>query len=191
MNTVKTIAICFSSGLEIQDGKEILDSKTLQRCNKALELYNNKSVDRILCTGGRFIKGQKTSIAVLMKEYFISQGVPIEKIIIEANSVDTIENIDFSLDVLLKENLLGSGTRIILVSEYHHLQRVVISFQAILEKKGIIIAGLNTESVHCSLTKEQMEFEERLLKEVRNDPFGQGEEFIKERKVRREAAGSS
>ena len=92
------------------------------RVLKAVELYNNKIIDKIIFSGGNNgISNYEKNIiseAKLMKDLAIKYGVLDKDIIIENNSKDTIENIKNCYN-LLKNEINELKNIIIITSEFH------------------------------------------------------------------------
>ena len=75
----------------------------VRRLELALELYNNKMVDKIICSGGYANPKVNFSEAEKMKEYLISKNIPEELIIEENKSLSTYQNALYSVPIVLEE----------------------------------------------------------------------------------------
>lgn len=76
----------------------------VRRLELARELYNNKMVDKIICSGGFANPAVNVSEAEKMKEYLVSKNIPEELVIEENQSMTTYQNAVYSVPIALKEN---------------------------------------------------------------------------------------
>ncbi len=96
-----------------------------KRMERGLELYKNRTVDRIVVSGGLGKEGHYEGDK--MYEYLISKGVPDSVIIIDNygnNTEMTVKN--------LLERINDKETHVIVVSQYYHITRI----KQILRKNG-------------------------------------------------------
>lgn len=91
------------------------------RADKAIELYNNKLVKKILLTGGKTLFSKEIE-SILMLNYLLNNNIPKEDIILETKSKTTKQNIINSLKLINKET-------IILITSDFHLKRVKYLFK--------------------------------------------------------------
>ena len=93
-----------------------------ERVSKAVELYNNKRVQKLVFMGGNNgISNQDNSIiaeADKMKELAINMGICENDIIIDNTSNNTFENIDNAM-FLLKNDINTIKNITIITSEFH------------------------------------------------------------------------
>lgn len=109
---------------------QLSSQDTLLRCGQALRTWHRGEHDHILVTGG-ICWGpdlQTRPLSTLMKEWLVQRGVPAERIIEESGSLDTFQNIEFSLRVLREQGL--NHARITLVSQWQHVVRACITLLA-------------------------------------------------------------
>ncbi|MBN1585281.1 YdcF family protein [Candidatus Uhrbacteria bacterium] len=190
-----SIGICFSCGVRKRNGKDVLAWDTRARTDRAFILYKLGYISKILCTGGIFQKGQQVPIAELMKGYLTGKGVPKNDILIETRSVETVENIKFSLLLLKKRNILknlknAEQLRLVLISEPNHLRRIEIIARAYLERHKIgKFVPLLLDPVHYHISEKTRHEEDAMLYHTALDPLGEGEIFEKIRQERRQALG--
>ena len=94
------------------------------RVNQAIELYENRQIERILVTGGiGFLNtDRKTPEGIKMENYLLENGVPKRDILVESNSRNSNENIMLSLDILRQEYNLDR-TKIALITSDFHIKR--------------------------------------------------------------------
>ena len=167
---------------------------TKARVDKALMLFRQGYIDLILCTGGIFQKGQRLPASRLMAEYLREQGVPKEALLTEEQSVDTAENIKFSLSVLKKNGLLKNirtteDLRFVLISERLHLRRIEITMQAYLKKiRFESVIPLIMEPVWYSLSDSTLHTEEAAYHLTATDTLGESKLFEDTRQQRKREA---
>lgn len=120
--------------------KNSIGPRTKIRLEKGLEIFERLSLDHkrvyVLVTGGLFEEGQTRPAAQSMKDWFIKRKVPLDKIITEEQSIDTYENVDYSLKILQDNNLKNAS--LYLVSERFHLRIIKILLKK-RQKSGIYI----------------------------------------------------
>ncbi len=92
-----------------------------ERINHAITLYEDGFVDCIILTGG-FGEGSYKSDSQVAKEYALSQGIPEERILIEEKSTITEENLEFSKEIMVENNLETA----IIVSDPLHMKRSML-----------------------------------------------------------------
>lgn len=100
---------------------------TRTRCRAALIVWRLNMHHRILCSGGIFsgTDRQTRSAAELMKEWFVQRGVEERLILTETESVDTYENIAFSIHIL---NNRCDNWSVTVVTQPQHALRFRITF---------------------------------------------------------------
>jgi uncharacterized SAM-binding protein YcdF (DUF218 family) len=104
----------------------IAGTGSLNRCEKALEIWNPKKYDYIVTSGG--IGQDKTiqTIATgeLMKRWLVKNGIPEDRILSEVKSLETYTNIHYSLKLLKKKNIRIKSFTV--VSLWSHILRIKI-----------------------------------------------------------------
>ncbi len=114
-----------------------------ERINHAITLYEDGFVDYIILTGG-FGEGSYKSDSQVAKEYALSQGVPEERILTEEKSTITEENLEFSKEIMVENNLEAA----IIVSDPLHMKRSML----MAEDYGInALSSPTTTSMYKSL----------------------------------------
>ncbi|WP_420849661.1 YdcF family protein [Peribacillus tepidiphilus] len=91
------------------------------RINHAIELYQNKTVDKIIFTGGK-AAGEKLSESEASKLYAMSKGVSEGDIFLETQSTITEENLKYAKELAEKENL----KTFVIVSDPLHMKRAIV-----------------------------------------------------------------
>ena len=114
-----------------------------ERINHAITLYEDGFVDYIILTGG-FGEGSYKSDSQVAKEYALSQGIPEERLLIEEKSTITEENLEFSKEIMVENNLEAA----IIVSDPLHMKRSML----MAEDYGInALSSPTTTSMYKSL----------------------------------------
>jgi hypothetical protein len=90
------------------------DKELIDRLDKAVALYQQNNRGFILCSGGNTTN--TVSEASIMKDYLIKKDIPAEKILTEARSQSTVQNVLYSYEILQKHNLKNI---IVITSKYH------------------------------------------------------------------------
>lgn len=111
-------------------GAGLLNGETVspllaQRINKAIDFYHlqfkaKKQAPRLLMSGGQG-SDEKVPEAIAMKEYAVSNGIPEGEVLVEANSTTTLENMQFSKEVM--DALKPQGYKAIFSSNNYHIFR--------------------------------------------------------------------
>lgn len=94
-----------------------------QRIKRAIELYKDGFVCKLLLAGGRSIE-EKPPESIQMQKIALGYGIPQSSIFIEDRSTNTVENVKFSLEVL-QEAKLNKISKVILVSSEWHMKRIL------------------------------------------------------------------
>lgn len=98
------------------------------RCDKAMKVYNRSySASKIICSGGQG-SDEKISEAQAMKNYLVSKGVPASDILLEDESVNTIENLKNSRIKIME---YGGRQKIAVVTSNFHVFRAVSDARSI------------------------------------------------------------
>jgi len=96
--------------------------------DKVFELYSNKSVPKILVSGGKNkFTGEKE--ASMMRDRLIKLGVEKESILTEEESTNSLENVLFSKKII--ENKIGFRNikKIIAVVKHYHSRRALMTLK--------------------------------------------------------------
>lgn len=108
-----------------------LGRDTLIRLERGLDLWKKDPEAFLLVTGGIFCvrERQTRPAADIMADWLVTHGVPQTKILHEDASLDTFENVRFSLDTLHAHGISTDGTNITVVSEFQHALRIYLTFR--------------------------------------------------------------
>ncbi len=102
-------------------------TKTLLRCQKAVELLKTGDYDILVLSGGQchpwHIETQPA--AMTMAQWFAKQGVSVNTIICECKSLDTYKSVMCTIDQL---KIHGLRHEITVVSQWQHAIRFAITF---------------------------------------------------------------
>ena len=85
----ETVGIIFFRGSD-PTGRT-LRRDTLRRANKAMDLYRAGHIEMMACIGGARA-GHHVSGSQLVKDYLVSKGVPVNKILVDRESYDSKTN---------------------------------------------------------------------------------------------------
>lgn len=103
-------------------------SRNLKRLGKGRELFNQHKVKYLMVTGATgWFNQTKTPLAILSKNYLLTQKVPAAKILVVVEPKNTIDEAIFSLKALKKRGL----TSAIVVSSFDHLLRAKRIFKRV------------------------------------------------------------
>ncbi len=113
-----------------------LAADTLYRCLYAAELYHHGKPCPVVLSGGKFsLRATGLTLAQVMHDFLLTQGISRADLVLEHTSQNTYENA-----VNTKALLAGRGVRrIVLVTDAAHLPRAVRCFQA--EGFDVVPAG--------------------------------------------------
>ncbi|MFZ5365358.1 MAG: YdcF family protein [Patescibacteria group bacterium] len=101
---------------------------TLNRCQRAKMMWHTREYFCILTCGGVFLPPdiQQTPAAELMRRWFDSHHVPGDRVIAEKESLDTYQNVKYSIDLLKQCGL--TDARITVLTDWQHAIRLWITF---------------------------------------------------------------
>ncbi len=100
------------------------DDELRLRTEHAVDLYHVGYVPRLLFTGRGKRRVQATESS-RMQRIALESGVPPSALLLENGSMDTVENVTFSLGVLRGHDILDSISSVLLVSSPWHMGRVL------------------------------------------------------------------
>ncbi|MCA1804552.1 MAG: YdcF family protein [Xanthomonadaceae bacterium] len=117
-----------------------------KRLERACKLYTEGGVRRILVLGGPSGDGS-ASEADRGRDYLQSRGVPVQDVLVENKSLDTLENLRNARNVLLD----SGGRRFVLITSRYHLAR-----------SHRIAQGLGMNPVLCG-AEDELSFTPRIM----------------------------
>lgn len=109
-----------------------------RRIDTATEYLLENPAVSVIVSGGQG-PDEWISEAEAMKRQLIESGISEERIIMENKSTSTLENLQFSMDILEQNNL---GTSVIIVTEGYHMLRA----KTIAKKIGLSAEGLSAST---------------------------------------------
>ncbi len=111
------------SGSKDDKEKTSLSFHSWVRCQHAVELFRKyDQPDLILCGAKTLPEAPGIGEAETMRDYFIEQGVPTEKIHLENKSRNTFENIKNAAELIKKKKF----QQVLLVTHAYHLPRALL-----------------------------------------------------------------
>lgn len=105
-----------------------LDTPSMSRCARAVELYRQTGPCLVLCTGGKVNPtdpGPPTARA--MRDFLVEMGIPASDVLVEDTSHSTYENATHSRRIITERKL----DRVVLVTDAAHMARAVWCFRAL------------------------------------------------------------
>lgn len=111
-----------------------------KRLETACEYLEENTGTAVVVSGGQG-KGEEISEAQCMMDYLVQKGIDEERIIMEDQSTNTDENIEFSMEKI-KKHSQKENPRIGIVTNNFHVYRTV----AVCRKKGYEVYGIPAES---------------------------------------------
>ena len=127
------------------------------RMKIAIKLYKEGRAPTILISGGASEIGNKKE-ALIMREYAINNGVKLDDVLVEDESLNTTENVLCSLLVLHRAKVLSKIKRILVVSSQHHIRRCMLTLSKYMPR--------DIEYTYC-YNMDKCD-KERMFEEVRN-----------------------
>ena len=134
--TIKDLTTILLDWLAIRDPLEPADlifvfgGPTLNQAEKAAELFKQNYSSKILVTGntGTFNNPDwNKPIANIFADFLTKNGVPLKNILIQPNSMNTLEDVTFSIPII--KNNFPNIQKIILVSNPMHQRRCFATFK--------------------------------------------------------------
>lgn len=110
------------------------------RLEKTVEITNLIKPSYIIVSGGDTKKLGKTE-AEIMKEYLVKKGLSFDKIYCETQSINTIENGEFTYMML---NHMNENTKIYVLTSEFHLNRAEIIFKYYFKNFVVQMIGAPT-----------------------------------------------
>ena len=94
----------------------------MRRLDKTIELMSYCPDSVCIVTGGKGVD-EPESEAEAMRKYLVAKGIPDERIIVEDQAKDTIQNVEFSKKLITERGL--EGRTVACVSTGFHIPRIM------------------------------------------------------------------
>lgn len=134
------------------------------------ELLGRRQVERVLLTGG-MNKNSGSVESAVHAERLIEMGISADRIITEARSKNTLENVSFGLDKLWSLFRYHEINRILAVTKWYHSRRALMTLKAQLPKH-IEVVNLSYEFAGCTRAnwRDNQDASQLVLKEWKTIP---------------------
>lgn len=140
MNTKeKFIFLVNNDKFKKADAIIVLEGDGFFRLDHAAELYHNKWSKTVVISGNSDNPDYGSFPAKLMKKKLVAKGVPSDKIILEENSTNTLEQAQ-QIIKMAKKNL---WKRFFLVASHYHQPRAFLTFLRVLQQSKSVIEIIN------------------------------------------------
>lgn len=129
LHAVQAIVVLSGYAILVDEGERraVLGEDTLWRCMHAAEIYRRGARCPVVVTGGEFdVLAPGLTLADLMRDFLVKQGVASDDVIVERRSANTYENARNCRDLLGPRNL----RHVALVTDAIHLLRADRCFRA-------------------------------------------------------------
>lgn len=117
----------------VEPVNKLSEKDTMIRMREALRMWNEGRQDYLLVTGGAFTSKKIMTVpgARVMKKWFIANGVSSSQIIVEDESRDTYQNVEFSLEIIKSPlDFTLDSIKITVVTQWQHAIRFWLTFRA-------------------------------------------------------------
>jgi len=143
-----------------------------------LKLWKTGKYDYIVVSGAKTYSEeiQTKPAGTLMAEWLEKNDVPSEKILIDNNATDSFLNVDYTMDLIKKEDL--DEYQITVIATYLHDWRLGLTFR---KKYGVKIKSLK---VKHKITLQELFGEIFVLFYALYDPLGKGRFARRNREAR-------
>ncbi len=152
--TEETVIIVYGAGLEGE-----MPGKALQkRLNTALQLYNGSY---IIVSGGQGDNEVRTESSA-MKEYLCDRGIPEDKVIEEDRSRNTIDNINYSFEIIKEKGF--ENYKVVSVSNAFHIPRIILLCNKLgFESYPALAPDPDSRFIFATLVREYMSYVKLIL----------------------------
>ncbi|SMH69225.1 conserved membrane hypothetical protein [Latilactobacillus curvatus] len=111
------------------------------RINRAIRFYDKqvkkgRPAPKLVFSGGQG-PDEKLPESVAMQRYAIEQGIPIKDTLTEEKSVNTLQNMQFSKDIIMADTTKSNPKIIFATNNYHTFRAGLFAKQARLKADGI------------------------------------------------------
>lgn len=97
------------------------------RLHAGKELYDNSIIKTIIVSGG--IGKEWQNEAEVMKNFFVQNGIPEEKIIVDSDGYTTRQSSENVFKIISKKEKSIQDTSVVGISQWFHVPRVVLSLK--------------------------------------------------------------
>jgi uncharacterized SAM-binding protein YcdF (DUF218 family) len=125
-------------------------------------LKDTKSDNVMIVTGGIVTKGTKRTEADVMKTLAVENGVPSDKIILEDQALNTVENILRVREILEKEGI----TNITLITSDYHMNRSIKLCQHLLGRWYKIDKAADHPNISDKERQKEEAVEKRMIEKM-------------------------
>ena len=115
-----------------------LDSDTINRLRKAVDLSKNGYLKRILVAGGASFDYPYVIVSKIMKKFLVSKGIKAKNIFTETDSRDTIGNALFSKLIIQNKKY----SNLVLISSSYHISRSLYVFNRVFGDSDYHFIGI-------------------------------------------------
>jgi uncharacterized SAM-binding protein YcdF (DUF218 family) len=122
----------------------VLGGGPIERLGHGIRLYHSGYANKILLTGGTQVGG--TTEAHMMMQQALFLGIPKEDILIEEESLTTLENAKYSLEIVHANKFKS----IILVTSPYHTRRSSMIFKRLLKGIEVITCTFPDDSFNIN-----------------------------------------
>ena len=98
---------------------------------KGIRVWRRRPSGTLLLSGGQGKPGERSEASV-MRDFALAQGVPVDHVMAEQRSRNTIENLKYSA------SLLPEGGRMVVVTSWYHVPRAL----AFARRQGLDCVGV-------------------------------------------------
>ncbi len=152
--TNETVIIVYGAGLQGEKPGKALQ----KRLNTAISLYNGCY---IIVSGGQGDNEVRTE-ASAMKEYLVDRGIPEENVIEEDRSRNTIQNINYSFEIIRENGF--EDYKVVSVSNAFHIPRIILLCRKLgFESYPALAPDPDSRFIFATLVREYMSYVKLIL----------------------------
>lgn len=140
----------------------VLAGKKLNRVKTAVDIYH-KNHTKIILSGGVFDSNGKKECERYF-DYCITHGVKQEDIILEQNSINTYQNLLYSIELIQKRWF--SICHLLIISSVQHLPRVSFTLEKIKKERNLYFTYQCYPSSKSSFNKNNWYLQKENRKEI-------------------------
>ncbi len=150
----ETVIIVYGAGLQGDKPGKALQ----KRLDTAIRLYNGCY---IIVSGGQGDNEVRTE-ASAMKEYLVERGIPEDRVIEESRSRNTIENINYSFEIINEKGF--DDYKVVSVSNAFHIPRIILLCRNLgFESYPALAPDPDSRFIFATLVREYMSYVKLIL----------------------------